>query len=78
MWVLAPMGFKDAASGLVRQQFVPVRNVEVRVRVPEGRRVRAVKLARAARTLPHSMSDGYAFVKLPELHIAELVHFQLA
>jgi len=78
LWVLAPVGFKDASAGMMRQQFLPVRNVEVRVRVPEGRRVRGVKLARAARTVPHTMSDGYALVKLPELNIAELVHFQLA
>jgi hypothetical protein len=78
LWLLAPLGFKDAAIGRMRQEYVPVTNVEARVRVPEGRRVKAVRLVRAGRSAPYSVSDGYAAVTVPVVHIAELVHFELA
>ncbi len=78
LWVLAPVGFKDAAIGRMRQEFVPLTNIEVRVRIPEGRRLKAVRLVRASRTASHSISNGYAVVTLPALHIAELVHFEIA
>jgi hypothetical protein len=77
LWVLANVGFKDAASGGMRQEFVPVRDVEVRIRVPEGRQVEAVALIRARQRVPHRLEDGYAVAILPTLHIAEIVHLQL-
>ena len=77
LWLLANVGFKDADIGRMRQEFVPVANVQVRIQVPEGRRVRAAHLVRAGRTVPAKMDAGYAAVDIPTLHIAELVHLEL-
>jgi hypothetical protein len=77
LWVLANVGFKDAAVGRMRQDFVPVSNVEVQVRIPEGRRVKSIELLRAERTAPFTIQGGYAIVTLPVVHIAELVHVVL-
>jgi hypothetical protein len=78
LWVLANVGFKDAASGGMRQEFVPVRDIEVRIRVPEGRRVESVELMRTRQRVPHRLEEGYAVTTLPTLHIAEVVHLQLS
>jgi hypothetical protein len=78
LWLLANVGFKDAAAGRMRQEFVPVSNVEVAVRVPHGRHVRAIHLARAPRELLFEESAGYVTAVLPSLHIAEVLHVQLA
>jgi hypothetical protein len=78
LWLLANVGFKDAAAGLMRQEFVPVSNVEVAIRVPEGRQPKGVRLMRADRPLPHSLETGYVIVTIPSLHIAEVVHLELA
>jgi hypothetical protein len=77
LWVLAPVGFKDAAAGRMRQQFLPVENVEIRILVPEQRQIKAVRLLRADRTVPFNLSGPYAVVTIPLLHIAELVHVAL-
>ena len=77
VWLLADVGFKDAASGLMRQQFVPVTDVEIEIRIPEGRKVREVKAIRAERSIDFHLQDGYVIVKLPSLHIAEVLHLEL-
>lgn len=77
LWVLAPVGFKDAVVGRMRQEFAAVANVGVRVLVPEGRRVRAVRLLRAGRSLPFDVEGGYVAAALPSVHIAEAVHIEL-
>lgn len=77
LWVLANVGFKDAATGGMRQEFVPVQDVEVRIRVPEGRRVEGVELMRARQRIPYRLEEGYAVAILPTLHISEIVHLQL-
>jgi hypothetical protein len=77
LWVLANVGFKDADIGRMRQEFVPVSNVEVGIRVPEGQQVKSVELLRAGRSVPFKQANGYAIATLPSLHIAELMHFKL-
>ncbi|HET6220412.1 MAG TPA: beta-galactosidase trimerization domain-containing protein [Acidobacteriaceae bacterium] len=77
LWLLADVGFKDAAAGLMRQQYVPVTNVEVAIRVPQGRQVRGIRLMRAERSIDWQLEHGYAIVTLPTLHIAEVLHLQL-
>ena len=77
MWVLANVGFKDASAGRMRQDFVPVSNVEIGVRVPQGRQVRSIRLLRASRNVPFRLENGYAMVKIASLHIAEAVHLEL-
>jgi Beta-galactosidase trimerisation domain len=78
LWICANVGFKDAAVGRMRQEFVPVSNVEVKIRVPEGKRVKSVHLIRSDRSSPVKVSDGYAVVNIPNLHIAKLIHLALA
>jgi hypothetical protein len=77
LWVLADVGFKDAAAGRMRQEFIPVTNVEVRIRVPEGKRVKKTRLVRAQTSLPFRLERGYAVTTLPTLHIGELVRLEL-
>jgi hypothetical protein len=76
-WVLANVGFKDAAVGRMRQEFVPVSNLVASLLVPEGRKVKSVELMRAGQTVPFSMEAGYAVFTLPVVHIAEVVHLAL-
>jgi hypothetical protein len=76
-WVLANVGFKDAAVGRMRQEFVPVSNLVVSVLVPEGRKVKSIELMRAGQTVPFSIEGGYAVFTLPVVHIAEVVHVAL-
>jgi hypothetical protein len=78
LWLLANVGFKDAAVGRMRQEFVPVENVEVSLRVPDGRKVKGMHLLRADHPIPHRLEDGYATVTIPALHIAEVLHLELA
>lgn len=78
VWLLANVGFKDAALGRMRQEFVPVSNVEVSIRVPDGREVKSVHLLRAKQSPPFRYTGGYAEITIPVLHIAELIHVELA
>lgn len=78
LWVLANVGFKDADAGYMRQEYVPVSNVVVGVRVPEGRRVAAVELVRAQEAVPFRVENGYAVTTIRQVHIAEIVHFKLS
>ncbi|HWT80516.1 MAG TPA: beta-galactosidase trimerization domain-containing protein, partial [Candidatus Methylomirabilis sp.] len=39
LWICANVGFKDAAVGRMRQDFVPVSNVVAKILVPDGRKV---------------------------------------
>jgi hypothetical protein len=77
LWVLANVGFKDAAVGRMRQEYLPVANVEVKILAPEGTQVKSVHLVRSDRSVPFTLSDGYAVINIPQLHIAELVHVAL-
>lgn len=76
LWLLAPVGFKDAAVGRMRQEFIPVANVEVRIRIPEGKKAKALWLKRSGKKLPFRTDGGYEAATLPSLHIAELVHLE--
>ena len=77
LWLLANVGLKDADIGRMRQEFVPVSNVEASVLVPPGRSVKAVHLVRSHREAPFTLTGGYAVVTLPALYVAEIVHVEL-
>jgi hypothetical protein len=77
LWLLANVGFKDADIGRMRQEFVPLSNVQVKMLVPKGRSVKGVHLVRAGRSVLSTIEDGYAVVEIPALHIAEIVHLEL-
>ena len=78
LWLLANVGFKDAAIGLMRQEYMPVANVKVSILVPEGRKIKTVQLLRANQSLAWRMEGQYATATLPSLHIAEVIHLELA
>jgi hypothetical protein len=78
LWVLGNVGFKDAAAGRMRQQYLPVSEVEVAIRIPEGRQAKGMRLIRADRAISFREEDGYAVGTIPTLHIAEVVHLVLA
>ena len=78
LWLLANVGFKDAAAGRMRQEFMPVSNAEVSIRIPEGRQAKGMRLMRADRPVSHRLEAGYATVTIPSLHIAEVLHLELA
>jgi hypothetical protein len=78
LWLLANIGFKDAVIGRMRQEFVPISNVEVGILVPEGRQAKGMRLMRADQAISFRVEDGYAVATVPTLHIAEVVHLELA
>ena len=78
LWVLGNVGFKDADAGRMRQEYMPVAEVEVGIRIPQGRQVKGMRLIRADRPISFREEDGYAVGTIPTLHIAEVVHLMLA
>ena len=77
LWVLANVGFKDADIGRMRQEFVPLSGVQVKILVPKGASVKAVNLVRAGRSVPSALEGEYVVAEIPRLHIAEIVHVEL-
>ena len=77
LWVLANVGFKDAAVGRMRQEYLPLSRIEVGIRIPEGKQAKAMRLMRAEQSVPFKVEGGYALATIPTLHIAEVVHLAL-
>lgn len=77
VWICANVGFKDAAVGRMRQDFLPVENVAMRVLIPENRSVHSIELLRAERNVDCTMDGACAVFTIPTVHIAELVHLKL-
>ncbi len=62
-----------------REEFLPVLNVKVRIRIPEGRVVRRVSLLRAGDALPRGGAKaGWVDVTVPRVLIHEAVKLELA
>jgi hypothetical protein len=61
-----------------REEFLPVMDVKVRIRVPEGRSVRGVSLLRAGQRLPANARNGWLDVTVPRVLIHEAVKVDLA
>jgi len=63
----------------IREEFLPVTNVKVRIRIPEGRTVRQVSLLRAGDVFsPLPAHNGWLDVTVPRVFIHEAVKVQLA
>lgn len=77
LWVLGDVGFKNEAAGRMRQEYIPVSQIEVSIRIPESRQVKGMRLMRADRPIAFHVRDGYAVATIPTLHIAEVVHLEL-
>jgi hypothetical protein len=56
-----------------REEYLPVANVNVRIRVPSGRSVRSVSLLRARENLPTTVREGWLDVTVPRLLIHEAI-----
>ncbi len=79
LWVIANVGFKDAASGRMRQEYTPLTDIEVAIRIPEGKQAKSLRLLRAAQDASNfRVDDGFALATIPRLHIAEIVHLALS
>ncbi len=61
-----------------REEFLPVSNISVRIRVPRGRTVREVSLLRTGVRVPSNVRDGWLRVTLPRVLIHEAVRVDLA
>ena len=62
----------------MRQEYLPVADVEVAIRIPEGRDAQEMVLLRVgADAQPFRVEDGYAVATIPRVHIAEVVHLKL-
>jgi hypothetical protein len=61
----------------IREEFLPVTNVKVRIRIPEGRAVRTVSLLRSGQTLAADVRDGWLDVTVPQMLIHEAVKVEL-
>jgi hypothetical protein len=61
-----------------REQFLPVADVKVRIRVPKGRSVKSASLLREGGRLPAAVRDGWLDVTVPRVLIHEAVRVDLA
>ena len=62
----------------IREEFLPVLDVKVRVRVPDGRTVRGVSLMRAGTKMAAAARGGWVAVTVPRVLIHEAVRVDLA
>jgi hypothetical protein len=62
----------------IREEFLPVENVKVRIRIPEGRSVKSVSLLRSAAGVPAHGVSSWIEVAVPKILIHEAVRVDLA
>lgn len=65
-------------SNRAPEQFVALEQIGVRIRVPAGKRVRAVRLLCAGGELAYSVENGWAEMTIPRVRIHEAVDLELA
>ncbi len=61
-----------------REEFLPVADVKVRIRIPQQRSVRSALLLQSGQTLPLTVRDGWLDVAVPRVWIHEAVKVDLA
>jgi len=61
-----------------REEFLPVPDVKVRIRVPQGRAVKSASLLRSGQSLTQAPRDGWLDVTVPRVWIHEAVRVDLA
>ncbi len=62
---------------LVQESYLPITNVVVDLRIPEGRAVNSASLLWSGATLPWKVADGQIELTVPEVHPYELVRVDL-
>jgi hypothetical protein len=60
-----------------RESYSRLQNLNVRLRIPEGRGVRRVSLLRSGRALPWKSQSGWVTAQVPEVTIYDAVHVEL-
>ncbi len=60
-----------------REEYLPIADIKARIRVPAGRKVRAVELLRAGGAAEYSRKDDWLEVSLPQVTIHELIQVEL-
>ena len=63
---------------LVQEEFLPVRNVRVRLRLPRDRGAKSVTLMWSGANPPWSARDGWVEVTVPQVRIYEVIKVDLA
>ena len=61
----------------IREEFLPVENVNVRIRIPDGRKVKSVSLLRAGSVASRTRTSGWIEVTVPKVLIHEAVKVDL-
>jgi len=61
-----------------REEFLPLTDVQARVRVPQGRTVKSASLLRSGAAVPVKVRDGWLDVAIPRVLIHEAVKVELA
>jgi hypothetical protein len=61
-----------------REEFLPVPDVKVRIRVPQGRSVRSASLLRSGQSLPTAVRQDWLDATVPRVLIHEAVRVDLA
>ncbi|HKS94717.1 MAG TPA: beta-galactosidase trimerization domain-containing protein, partial [Terriglobia bacterium] len=62
---------------LVDEEFLPVRNVRARIRLPQGRAAKSVATMWSGKTIPWSVRDGWVELTVPQVSIYEAIRVDL-
>jgi hypothetical protein len=62
---------------LVQEEFLPVKNVRVRLRLPPGRTAKSVALMWSGAALSWSVRDGWVELTVPQVQVYEVVRVDL-
>ncbi len=63
---------------LVQEEFLPLPNVQVRLRLPQGRTAKSVTLMWSRATPAWKVRDGWVELTVPQVHPYEVVHVDLS
>jgi hypothetical protein len=60
-----------------REEYLPIADVTARVRIPAGRKLKAVRLLRADRAAGYSLKADWLELNLPQVRVHELIQVEL-
>ena len=63
---------------LVQEEFLPVKNVRVRLRLPQGRSAKSAALMRSGIELSWTVRDGWVELTVPQVQVYEVIRVDLA
>lgn len=62
---------------LVQEEFLPLPNVHVRLRLPEGRTAKSVALLWSGATPAWKVREGWVELTVPQVHLYEVAQVEL-